>query len=346
MKTVDLRSDTVTRPTPEMYKAIAEAELGDDVLGDDPTVHRLQDLAAEMTGKEAGLYLPSGSMSNQAAIATWMGDGQTLLADEDSHCLFYEGGAPATVARAMVRSVPSSSGIIDPLKISSRILAQSEHTPGTTLLVVENTHNRGGGSVTPVETMAAIRSEATRLGMSIHLDGARVFNAAAALRVPVSKITEHVDSVNFCLSKGLCAPVGSMLCGPADFIREARLWRKRLGGGMRQAGLLAACGIVALRQMTDRLVEDHARAKRLAEAVRGLPGVESNDPESNIVVLRVEATSAEWIEALGRHGVRCLPFGPNSVRLVTHHDVDDEGIDRACEALCAVAHGGRAGLQG
>ncbi len=326
-----------------MYRAMAEAELGDDVLGDDPTVHRLQELAAEMTGKEAGLFLPSGSMSNQAAIATWIGDGETLLADEDSHCLFYEGGAPATVARAMVRSVPAENGVIDPYKLQQRILVQSEHTPATTLLVVENTHNRGGGSVTPVPTMAAIRSEATRLGLNIHLDGARVFNASAALGVSVGQITEHVDSVNFCLSKGLCAPVGSMLCGPSEFIREARYWRKRLGGGMRQAGILAACGIVALQEMTDRLAEDHVKAQRLAAAVRGASGVKVNDPQSNIVVLQVEAPATDWIEALAGHGVRCLPFGAQSVRLVTHHDVDSASIDAACAALDAVAsrHGPR-----
>jgi len=318
---------------------MAEAELGDDVLGDDPTVHRLQELAAEMTGKEAGLFLPSGSMSNQAAIATWIGDGETLLADEDSHCLFYEGGAPATVARAMVRSVPAENGVIDPYKLHQRTLVQSEHTPATTLLVVENTHNRGGGSVTPVPTMAAIRSEATRLGLKIHLDGARVFNASVALGVSVGKITEHVDSVNFCLSKGLCAPVGSMLCGPSEFIREARYWRKRLGGGMRQAGILAACGIVALQEMVDRLAEDHEKAQRLAAAVRGAPGVKVNDPQSNIVVLQVEAPATDWIEALAGHGVRCLPFGPHAVRLVTHHDVDSASIDAACAALDAVASG-------
>lgn len=345
MRPVDLRSDTVTKPTREMYRAMAEAELGDDVLGDDPTVHRLQELAAETTGKEAGLYLPSGSMSNQAAIATWMAAGQTLLADEDSHCLFYEAGAPAAFAHAMVRSLPSTNGVIDPNKIRSRILTKSEHTPGTTLLVVENTHNRGGGSVTPVATMAAIARESAQLGLKVHLDGARVFNAAAALGVPVSAVTQHVDSVNFCLSKGLCAPVGSMLCGPADFIAEARHWRKRLGGGMRQAGILAACGIVAITKMADRLPEDHEKAKRLAAVIKELPGLDCNDPESNIVVVDLPGPSKAWVEALGEHGLRCLPVAPRALRLVTHHDVDKAGIEQACDALRAVAGCDRPGLR-
>ncbi|HVL39454.1 MAG TPA: threonine aldolase family protein, partial [Fimbriimonadaceae bacterium] len=293
---VDLRSDTVTRPTPEMFEAMRSMPVGDDVLGDDPTVVQLERLAADQTGKEAALFVPSGTMGNQIALAVHCSRGDAILIEEEAHILYYEGGSPAVLAGVVSWTLPSDGGVMDPSAVESRILKRSEHTPATTLLCLENTHNRAGGTIIPIGCLAAYREVADRHGIRIHLDGARVFNAAVALNTPVHEITRYVDTVNFCLSKGLRAPVGSLLCGPKDFIEKARYWRKRLGGGMRQAGLLAACGIISLTQMVDRLAEDHARAKRLASALAELPGlrVESERVQTNMVLLYTDRPAAEW----------------------------------------------------
>ena len=335
--TADLRSDTVTKPTPEMYAAIASAKLGDDVLGDEPTVQRLEELAAEKTGKEAAVFVPSGTMGNQIALATHTKPGDSVLFEDEAHMVYYEAAAPAVIAGVVVRSMPSTRGVVDAAEIERRFMRRDEHTPGTTLVCFENTHNRGGGSVTPVATHREYRRIADRLGIGIHLDGARVFNAAVALGVDVRVITSQVDTVNFCLSKGLCSPVGSVLCGPAAFIHEARFWRKRLGGGMRQAGILAACGIVSLTKMVDRLAEDHERALRLADAMAQMPGLRPMEAQTNIVVVETDAPAPEWQARLEARGVRCYSIGPNKVRFVTHHDVGDAEIAHTIDQVGALA---------
>lgn len=338
---VDLRSDTVTRPTQAMFEAMQSAPLGDDVLGDDPTVMRLEELAAEIVGKEEALFVPSGTMGNQIALAAHCNPGDAILIEEEAHILYYEVGAPAMIANVVSWTLPSTLGVMEPEVIERRVLRQSLHTPGTTLLCLENTHNRAGGTVIPVEMMAKYRALTSRHGINIHLDGARVFNAAVALGVPVKEITKHVDSVNFCLSKGLRSPVGSVLCGHAAFIREARHWRKRLGGGMRQAGILAACGLVSLTKMVDRLAEDHARARRLAETINELPGVsvDLSTVQTNMVIAAFDQPAVLWQEELRDHGVLALPTAANRMRFVLHADIEDDKLDRAIDAITKIAKG-------
>jgi threonine aldolase len=318
-----------------MFEAMQRAPLGDDVLGDDPTVMRLEELAADMTGKEEAVFVPSGTMGNQIAIACHCKPGDAMLIEEDAHILYYEVGAPAVLAGVVSWTMPSRHGVMKPEDVERRVLRQSLHTPGTTLLALENTHNRAGGTVIPLETMAAYRQIATQHDMMIHLDGARVFNAAVALGVPVREIAKHVDSVNFCLSKGLRSPVGSLLCGSESFIAAARLWRKRLGGGMRQSGLLAACGIVSLTKMVDRLAYDHRRAKQAAEALESVPGlsIEWETVQTNMVMVNTDAPADLWLEAIKERGVWAMAPSPNRIRLVFHADVDDSKLDRAIEAF-------------
>ena len=336
---VDLRSDTVTRPTPEMYEAMLNAPLGDDVLGDEPTVTRLEQLAAERLGKEAAMFVPSGTMGNQIALATHTNPGDAILVEQEAHIIYYEVGAPAAIAGVVTFTLPSHRGVMDPTVIESHILKRTLHTPGTTLLCVENTHNRAGGTVVPLETMRRYKELCKEHGMRFHLDGARVFNAAVALGVPVSEIAQYADSVNFCLSKGLRSPVGSLLCGSNDFIEKARYWRKRLGGGMRQAGILAACGIVSLTKMVDRLAEDHRRARAFASAVSELPGikVDWDTVQTNMVMLTVEGSAESWVERLGDRKVWGAAYGPHLVRLVFHADIDDDKLARAIDAFKSLA---------
>ena len=339
MKPVDLRSDTVTRPTPEMYAAIASAPLGDDVLGDEPTVMELEAEAARIVGKAAAVFVPSGTMGNQIALASHCNRGEAILIEEEAHILYYEVAAPAIIAGVVSWTLPSKLGVMDPADVEKRILKANLHTPGTTLLCLENSHNRGGGTVIPLATMAAYREVADRGGIKVHLDGARVFNAAVALGVPAKEITKHVDSVNFCLSKGLRSPVGSVLCGPADFIDRARIWRKRLGGGMRQAGILAACGLVSLRCYVDRLADDHRRARALAVGLAELSrvAIDWDRVQTNMVLVNVSGSAERWAAELREAGVWCFPVGPSRLRLVTHADVDDAGVDQAIAAFGAVA---------
>ena len=343
---VDLRSDTVTRPTPEMYDAMMKAPLGDDVLGDEPTVEALEELAAKMTGKDDALFVPSGTMGNQIAIATHTQRGDAILAEEEAHILYYELSGPAVLAGVLTWTLPSRNGVMDPEVVQKRIIkpvaktpGTNAHTPGTTLLCIENTHNRAGGTVIPLATLAAYRRLADENNMRIHMDGARVFNAAVALGVPVTEITRHVDTVTFCLSKGLRSPVGSLVCGSHAFVDEARDWRKRLGGGMRQSGILAACGIVSLTQMVDRLAEDHANAKRAAHALMELPGVSVplDTVQTNIVLVVTEKPATYWQEELRKAGVWCFPVASNRLRLVFHGDVTSEMTDRAIEAFRKIA---------
>ena len=336
---VDLRSDTVTRPNKEMFEAMLAAPLGDDVLGDDPTVQKLEDLAADMVGKEAALFVPSGTMGNQIALASHCKPGDAILIEEEAHILYYEVGGPALIAGVVSWTIPSVRGVMDPPYLEKRILKANLHTPGTSLICLENTHNRGGGSIIPLEAMSAYREIADRHGVAIHLDGARVFNAAVGLGVDVREITRHVDTVNFCLSKGLRSPIGSLLCGPSEFIDRARIWRKRLGGGMRQAGILAACGIISLTANVDRLAEDHRRAKKIADAIGSLKGI-SVDPatvQTNMVLVNTESSAAEWQTKLGELGVLCFPVASNRLRLVLHADIDESQTDRAIEAFQTLA---------
>lgn len=332
---VDLRSDTVTRPTPEMYEAMLAAKVGDDVFSDDPTINELEALGAKMSGKESAMLVPSGTMSNQIALATHTNRGEAILIEEEAHMVYYEVGGSAVLSGVVSWTLPSHRGAIDPEYLEKRILKANLHTPGTTLICIENTHNRAGGAIIPLEKMAAYRAIADRHGVKVHLDGARAFNATVALGVPLAELTKHVDTVSICLSKGLGSPVGSLLCGPTEFIERARIWRKRLGGGMRQAGILAACGIVSLTKMVDRLADDHARAKRFAQAVNNLPGlsVDLAGVETNMVMVNTEAPAAEWQARVQEKNVLCIPVGPNRLRLVFHVDVDDAKTDQAIAAF-------------
>lgn len=314
---------------------MAEAPLGDDVLGDEPTVRRLEELAAETVGKEAALFVPSGTMGNQIAMAVHCDRGDAVLIEEEAHMVYYEVGGPGIISNVVTWTLPSDKGVMDPAVVESHVLKRSLHTPGTTLLCLENTHNRGGGTIIPLATMSAYQDIAGRHGMKVHLDGARVFNAAVGLGVDVKEISSKVDTVNFCLSKALRAPVGSLLCGPADFIEEAQIWRKRLGGGMRQSGILAACGIVSLTQMVDRLAEDHQRARSLAQSLSELPGlkIDWDRVKTNMVLVETDSPAEDVVARLHEKGVWCFSVAPNRLRLVLHADVDDTGIDFAVEAF-------------
>jgi threonine aldolase len=258
-----------------------------------------------------------------------------MIVEEEAHVLYYEVGAPAVLNGVMTRTIPSKLGIMDPSDIERAIMKRSLHTPGTAVIALENTHNRAGGTIVPLEMMAAYREIADRHGVPIHLDGARVFNAAVALGKPVAEVVAACDTVSFCLSKGLASPVGSVLVGPAPFIDKARIWRKRLGGGMRQAGILAACGIVSLTKMVDRLDEDHARAKRLAAALDGVKGlrVDHQTVQTNMVLIDTDAPAESVLDALRGKGVWALPPAENRIRCVFHNDIDDAKTDRAIDAL-------------
>jgi threonine aldolase len=336
---VDLRSDTVTQPTPEMRRAMAEAEVGDDVFGEDPTVNRLQEMAAEMLGKEAALFLPSGTMANEVAIKVWTRPGDAILLDAECHILHHELGGPAVLSGVQAEPVPVHRGLMPREEVQRRLRPASGHTPGTTLLCLENTHNRCGGVVVPVEHIQALAALAHEHGAKVHLDGARLFNAAIAAGVPAARFAEPVDSVMFSLSKGLCCPVGSLLVGPQDFIAEARRVRKLFGGGMRQVGILAAAGLIALDTMIPRLEEDHRRARRLAEALAELPGlrVDLETVQTNLVYVETEREAPRLVEELAAEGVLALALDAHRLRLVTHHDVNDEGLEHAIRVFQRVS---------
>jgi threonine aldolase len=336
----DFRSDTVTRPTPKMRQAMAEAVVGDDVLGDDPTVQDLEARAAAMLGKEAGLFMPSGTMGNSVAVKAWTRELEEVIVEARSHVYNMESTSMTFVSRVTPRPLPSARGAMDPADIEKNIRTASVHTPQTTLVCVENTHNNWGGAVVPLDNLKAVRDVGRRYGLRVHLDGARIFNASAASGVGVRDYAAQADSVMFCLSKGLSAPVGSMLVGPADFIVYARRLRKALGGGMRQVGVLAAAGLVALTEMTGRLAEDHVRARRLAEAICGRRGVRLDpaDVETNILIFGFEhptLTVGALLEKLKDQGILALPVA-GGVRMVTHKDVGDEDVARASAAFRAI----------
>lgn len=327
----DLRSDTVTRPTPEMYEAMVSAPLGDDVLGDEPTVTELEHLAAQMLGKEAAVFVPSGTMGNQIALLSWTQPGDAIIVEQDAHILFYESGGPGAHAGVVTWTLPSQNGAMDPEMVEERITSPSLHTPTTKLICVENTHNRKGGTIISQDHMRAYREIADRRGIRIHLDGARIFNAAVAQKISAWEIAQHADSVNFCLSKGLSCPVGSVVTGPKDFIERARQHRKRMGGAMRQAGVLAACGIYALNHLVERLAEDHARAKKLAEGLSGLPGIriELERVQTNMVMVHTDAPASDWQARLKENGVLCFAVAPYRLRCVLHREIDDQKLEHA-----------------
>ena len=332
---VDLRSDTVTRPTAEMRRAMAEAEVGDDVYGEDPTVNALQEEFAARVGKEVALFVPSGTMANQLAIRLLAPAGSTVLTGARHHVVIYENGAGGRNAGVQFTSIPDDDGTLDPSHVAWHVEAVEHHYPRPGLLTIENTHMPADGAPWPLDRLHAV-VDAGR-GLPVHMDGARLFHAEVATGTPASDYTAPVTTVMCCLSKGLAAPVGSLLAGPADVIAAARGERQRLGGGMRQAGILAAAGLVALRTMIERLADDHVRARRLAEVVADRwpdGGVDPARIRTNVVTWRHPAP-LEVVDHLRAEGVLAGTIAPGVLRLVTHCDVDDDGIERAGKAIAA-----------
>ena len=337
---IDLRSDTVTKPTPAMRKAMANAEVGDDVYGEDPTVNLLQEKAAEIFGKEAALFVPTGSMGNQIAVKLHTKPGDEIIIEERGHIFNWEMGTPAIASGVTIRPVRAANdnGMLTWAEIEPTIHKnQPYYACPTGLICLENTHNFGGGSVMSAEETAEICDHAHQLNLPVHLDGARIFNAAVAQNETVANLSKNCDSVQFCLSKGLGAPVGSMLLGIKDFIAEARIWRKRLGGGMRQAGILAAAGLIALTETPKILHIDHENAKRLAEGLANLQGisVDAEKVQTNIIIFDVSKTgktSTEICSALKENGILASPFGA-AIRMVTHYDISREDVEKTISEL-------------
>jgi len=346
MDFIDLRSDTVTQPTPAMREAMASAAVGDDVFGEDPTINRLQEMAAALMGKEAGLFVASGTMGNLAAILAHCGRGDEVILGDKAHTFLFEAGGISALGGIHSHQVPNQAdGSLALEDIRAAIRSDDPHYPATRLVALENTHNRCGGVYQTPAYTHAVGDLARQRGIILHLDGARIFNAAAAQGLPAKDLAEPVDSVTFCLSKGLCAPVGSVLCGSKDFISRALRIRKQLGGGMRQAGVLAAAGIVALETMVPRLGEDHARARRLAEGLSDIPGIvmDMGLPQSNMVFCalseEVPWDASQVVSALARHGVRVGAVSERRFRLVTHYWIKDSDIEAAIQAFASILKG-------
>jgi threonine aldolase len=343
---IDLRSDTVTKPTPEMRQAMAEAEVGDDVYGEDPTVNRLEETAAATVGTEAALFVPTGTMGNQVALAVHAKPAEEVICDSESHILHYEMAAMAALSGLLPRVLYSPEVFPSAAQVRSAIQPDITYLARTGAVSLENSHNRGGGKVMPIDVQRQIQETAQEEGVPVHLDGARIFNAAAALGVGVREIAKGFDSVMFCLSKGLGAPVGSMLCGSGEFIAQARRVRKRFGGGMRQVGVLAAAGLVALERMPDRLVEDHTTARLLADVLSEVPGITIPVmPETNILIFEVDSQwyadrvpdnshhAGEFTRYLRDNGILSLALDRVKVRMVTHYDLPDDTVERTIEAV-------------
>lgn len=331
---IDVRSDTVTQPTPEMRRAMAEAPVGDDVYGDDPTMNRLEELAARLAGKEAAMFVPSGTMGNQLAIMTHTRRGDDVLCGRRSHVFVHEVGASAVLSGVTLNTIDSPDDILHPGLIRAAMREEDIHCPPSTLLCIENALATGG--VVPLEELAAIHDTARELGLRIHMDGARLFNAAAVLGVDAREITKYADSVMFCLSKGLCAPVGSILAGSGEFIARARKNRKLLGGGMRQAGILAAAGIIALEEMTKRLGEDHANAAYLAGLLDAVPGIRVRRQERpiNMVFCTIACHDpAALPDRMLARGVKMNGISDGEFRFVTHHGVSRQDVEKLAQAL-------------
>jgi threonine aldolase len=340
---IDLRSDTVTLPTEEMLEAIRHAELGDDVFREDPTVNRLEKMAAEKMGKEAALLVTSGTQANLVSLMSNTKRGELVILESEAHIYWYEVGALSAIAGLLPWLVKSQFGALDPKDVEAAIRPRNIHFPEPTLICVENTHNRHGGTIITPNQIRAISEVAKAHGLRLYMDGARVFNAAVALKVDVKEFTKHVDNLMFCLSKGLSCPVGSMVVGTHEFIDKARKNRKVLGGGMRQAGIIAAPGIIALEKMIDRLEEDHRNAKRLAEGIAKTKGiaVDKERVQTNMVLLDISGlgvTDELFLSKLKENGVLALASAKNKVRTVTHRGIEKEHIDKAINAIENVAN--------
>jgi threonine aldolase len=338
MKVVDLRSDTITKPTPEMREEMAIAEVGDDVYGEDPTANELESIAAEVVGKEAALFVPSGTMGNQIAVMTHTQPGNEIILGKESHIFYYEVGGLAKLSGVQARTLDDSSGIFNSEDLELAIRGENIHYPETGLVCLENTHNRAGGLSVPKEKIDEICEEAHDLGVSVHLDGARIFNAALELEVGVVDLVENADSIMFCLSKGLAAPIGSILAGSKEFIEQARKNRKMLGGGMRQAGVIAQAGIIALEKMMNRLENDHKLATKLANGVKelDLKGIGVKATNTNFVILEVDEKlyeTEDFLKKLNNKGVRMTYFGAGLVRAVSNKDVVAEDVDYTINVL-------------
>ena len=341
---IDFRSDTVTQPCEGMRDAMRNAEVGDDVNGDDPTVIRLQEKVAEMLGKEAGLFVPSGTMSNAVAVRTHTQPGDEIVAEEYSHLYVYEGGGYAALSGCSMALVPSNNGIIDPVELSKRIRKSEgsrSHFPNASLICLENTSNRGGGTCYPLEVLREIGGIARETDCKLHLDGARLFNAIEASGEVAKSLVSMFDSISVCLSKGLGAPVGSVLVGSMAFIEQSHRWRKMFGGGMRQAGVLAAAGIYALENNLLRLRDDHANARQLANGLSELEGLSVNidTVQSNMVYVQTERPSSDWQRELSDHGLLCFALDDHTLRLVTHLHIDDEQILRSIQIFTKISSG-------
>ncbi len=331
---IDLRSDTVTLPTPEMREAMSQAFVGDDVFGDDSTINNLEERVAEILGKEAAVYMPSGTMTNQVAIRTHTEPGDEILLEQSAHVYFNEAGATAALSGAICRLIPGDRGVFGAEDMEAAIRPINDHYPRTKLVCVENTANRGGGKVWPLEKLAEVKKTAHENGLKIHLDGARIWNAAAAMNIPESEIAKHFDSVSVCFSKGLGAPVGSALAGSSDFITEARRFRKQFGGGMRQAGIIAAGALYALENNRERLTVDHDNAKIFSKGLAEINGIDINpdDVETNIINFRVQGmTKDELIEKLNKQGTHVLPKDSITIRAVTNLMVSGSQINIALD---------------
>ena len=333
MAVIDLRSDTVAMPSAEMRAAAAKAELGDDVFGDDPTTNRLLEVAAARMGKESATFVPSGTMGNLIGIAVNAGRGEELIADADSHIFHYETAGAAAVCGVQIRPLRTEAGVMSPRQIAEAVRPRDDlHQPISAAITFENTHNRHGGIVWPLEDLRAAADAAHEQGLRVHLDGARIFNASVALGVEASQIAACADTLSFCLSKGLACPIGSIFCGPADVVEDAKRWRKRLGGGMRQVGVLAAFGLIALDTMVDRLADDHSNAHTLAEGLAELPGVtcDLSRVQTNLVFFDLDRmTAPAFVAECERRGLLSDWMGPQRVRFVTHYGIEPSDIQAA-----------------
>ena len=335
MTRIDFRSDTVAMPSPEMRRAMVEAPLGDDVFGDDPTTNRLMEVAAERMGKEAATFVPSGTMGNLVGVAVNARRGEELIADADSHVFHYETAGAAAVCGVQIRPIATEAGVMSPQQIVAAIRPRDDpHQPLSAAVTFENTHNRHGGVVWPLDDLRTASDAAHEQGLRVHLDGARIFNASVALGVEAKQIAATADTVTFCLSKGLACPIGSIFCGSQADIEEAKRWRKRLGGGMRQVGVLAAAGLIALDHMVDRLAEDHANARTLAEGLSELPGVKCDlsRVQTNLVYFELsEIPAPRFTDECSKRGLLSDWVNARHVRFVTHYGIDSEDIQSALQ---------------
>lgn len=341
-KPIDLRSDTVTVPSPQMREAIAQAEVGDDVFKDDPTIAKLEKKVAQILGKEAALFCPSGTMVNQIAINIQTSPGDEIICEQGAHLLYYEAGAPAVISNVIICPVKGHNGVITSEQIRPLIKHGDIHQAWTTLVCVENTHNRAGGRIFPLESLKLLRELCLEKGISTHLDGARLWNASVASGIPLMEFAQYADTVNICLSKGLGAPIGSLLVSTKEKIEKGRRVRKRLGGGMRQVGLLGAAGLYAIENNFERLAEDHANAKLMADGFAKINGLKTDvaSVETNIVLFNLEPEinldAFEFLEILKHYGVLMVPFGERTIRAVTHMNVNAALIEKAVDVVASI----------